>query len=84
MTLPNNFILMISLIAISIAVIYFLLPKFNLGRYGKVFIQISIAFCGLGYIAYDKFKQENYTMVVVLIIGAVVFAYSAFNAKERK
>jgi hypothetical protein len=84
MNLPNNFILMISLIAISIAVIYFLLPKFNLGKYGKVLIQISIAFCGLGYITYDKIKQENYTMVVVLIIGAVVFAYSAFNANMRK
>lgn len=84
MTLPSNFALIVTFILVAIIFVYFLLPKINLGSYGNAFLKSAIAICAIGYIAFDNFKQEKYTIVVVLIVGAFVFTYVAFNAKEKK
>jgi hypothetical protein len=83
MTLPSNFIIIIVLILLIITAVYFLLPKLNLSRYANAFLKTSIAWAALGYIAVDKYQENNITMVVVLSIGALVFAYTAFTAKTK-
>jgi hypothetical protein len=48
-------------------------------------LKTAIAWCAIGYVAFDQYnKGSNLTIVFVLIIGALVFAYTAFNAKEKK
>lgn len=85
MTLPSNFVLIIGLILLIITVVYFLLPRLNLDRYGNAYLKTAIAWCAIGYVAFDQYqKGSNLTIVFVLIIGALVFAYTAFNAKEKK
>jgi hypothetical protein len=84
MSLPANFVLIISLILLIIVVVYFLLPRLNLGRYANAYLKTAIAWCALGYIAFDKYNKDNLTIVIVLGLGALVFAYTAFNAKEKK
>lgn len=84
MTLPTNFKLITSLILFIVIIVYFLLPKLNLGKYGNAYIKTAIAWSALSYIAFDQYKHENITMVFVLIFGALVFAYTAFNAKQKK
>jgi hypothetical protein len=85
MTLPSNFVLIIGLILFIITVVYFLLPRLNLGRYTNAYLKTAVAWCAIGYVAYDQYnKGSNLTIVFVLILGALVFAYTAFNAKEKK
>lgn len=83
MNLPSNFIIITVLILLIITVVYFLLPKLNLSRYSSAFIKTSVAWAALGYIAVDKYKEDNMTMVIVLFLGALVFAYTAFTAKAK-
>lgn len=84
MTLPSNLILILSLILLIIVIVYFLLPKLNMGRFGNAYIKTAIAWLAIGYIAFDMYQQEKITIVIMLILGAFVFAYTAFTAKEKK
>jgi len=84
MTLPSNLILIVSLILLIVVIIYFLLPKLNLGKYGNAYLKTAIAWCAIGYIAFDMYKQDKIFVVIVLVLGSIVFGYTAFNAKEKK
>jgi hypothetical protein len=84
MTLPSNLILIVSLILLILVLVYFLLPKLNLGKYGNAYIKTALAWLAIGYIAYDMFKQDKFFVVIMLVLGAFVFGYTAFTAKEKK
>ncbi len=84
MTLPSNLILIVSLILLIVVLVYFLLPKLNLGKYGNAYIKTALAWFAIGYIAYDMYKQEKIFVVIMLVLGAFVFGYTAFTAKEKK
>ncbi|MFZ4799587.1 MAG: hypothetical protein ACOYMA_18980 [Bacteroidia bacterium] len=84
MTLPSNLILIISLILLIVVLVYFLLPKLNLGKYGNAYLKTAIAWIAIGYIAFDMYKQDKITIVIMLVLGAMVFGYTAFTAKEKK
>jgi predicted signal transduction protein with EAL and GGDEF domain len=84
MTLPSNLILILSLILLIIVIVYFLLPKLNLGKYGNAYLKTAIAWVAIGYIAFDMYKQDKITIVIMLVLGAMVFGYTAFTAKEKK
>ena len=51
MTLPSNLILIISLILLTVVLVYFLLPKLNLGKYGNAYLKTALAWFAIGYIA---------------------------------
>ena len=84
MTLPSNLILIVSLIILIVVLVYFLLPKLNLGKYGNAYIKTALAWLAIGYIAYDMYKQDKIFVAIMLVLGAFVFAYTAFIAKEKK
>jgi hypothetical protein len=84
MTLPSNLILIVSLILLIVVLVYFLLPKLNMSKYENAYIKTALAWCAIGYIAYDMYIQDKITVVVVLVLGAFVFGYTAFTAKEKK
>lgn len=83
----NNFSQSFLIITISIAagvgLIYYLLPKFNLGRYATAFLKTAIAWSMIGYIIFDLTKKGSYGLITILVLGALAFAYTAFIAKRK-
>lgn len=83
----NNFsqslLIIIVSIAAGIGLIYYLLPKFNLGRYASAFLKTAMAWSMIGYIIFDLQKKGSYGMITILVLGAFAFAYMAFIAKRK-
>ncbi|MES2726773.1 MAG: hypothetical protein V4643_06695 [Bacteroidota bacterium] len=79
----TSFLIIVVSIAASIGLIYYLLPKFNLGRYGAAFLKTAIAWSMIAYIIFDLSKKESYGLITILVLGAVAFAYTAFIAKRK-
>jgi hypothetical protein len=80
----TNVVTILGLMALILVVVYVILPKMKIGNYGSQILKIAIAWCAIGYVAFDKYKQGNLTVSVVLVLGALVFAFVALNAKEKK
>jgi type II secretory pathway component PulF len=83
MELSTNIIIIVVAVLLSITLIYFILPKLNLGKYGAAIFKTALAWAMIGYMIFDLYKKESYGLIVALIIGAFTFAYTAFNAKTK-
>lgn len=80
----QSFLIIVVSIAAGIGLIYYLLPKFNLGRYGAAFVKTAIAWSMIAYIIADLQKKGSYGLITVLVLGALAFAYTAFIAKRKE
>ncbi len=80
----QSFLIIIISIAAGVGLIYYLLPKFNLGRYGAAFVKTVLAWSMIAYIIVDLQKKGSYVLITILVLGALAFAYTAFIAKRKE
>lgn len=78
-----NWPIVLSLIALAAALVYYILPKLMRDYTIEKGVKLVLIYGVLGYMAYEFLKKGNYIFVGIFILGAVMYTYLILIAKRK-
>jgi len=81
--LENNWILILSLLGLSLLMIYVVLPKLFKNYSTEKGLKLGLFLGMMLYLSIDFYKQEKYGYIAFFAVGAVIFSYLTLIAKRK-
>ncbi len=81
--LENNWILILSLLGLSLLMIYVVLPKLFKNYSTEKGLKLALFLGMMLYLSVDFYKQEKYGYIAFFVVGAIVFTYLTLIAKRK-
>lgn len=81
--LENNWILILSLLGLSLLMIYVVLPKLFKNYSTEKGLKLALFLGMMLYLSIDFYKQEKYGYIVFFAVGAIIFSYLTLIAKRK-
>ncbi len=81
--LESNWILILSLLGLSLLMIYVVLPKLFKNYSTEKGLKLALFLGMMLYLSIDFYKQEKYGYIVFFAVGAIIFSYLTLIAKRK-
>ncbi len=78
-----NYVYIIGMIALSLLMVYFVLPRFFKNYQTEKGIKLLLCYGMMAYLSYDFYLKEKYLYIPFFIVGAIVFTYLIVIAKRK-
>lgn len=81
--LENNWIIILSLLGLSLLMIYVVLPKLFKNYSTEKGLKLALFLGMMLYLSIDFYKQEKYGYIAFFAVGSIIFSYLTLIAKRK-